>query len=89
MKKCVKLGKGEILTRLSNSAIQIHFTDLSSLAINRDDNRGIYFISEKGKANEVNYEDSKNKVLKTKVRFFSNIMEKLSQKSHAHDRDSE
>lgn len=49
LKKCVKLGKGEILTRLSNSVIQLHFLDLSTLLINREDNRGIFYMNEKGK----------------------------------------
>lgn len=43
------LSKGEILTRLNNSIIQLHFNDLTSLMINHDENAGIFQIDAKGK----------------------------------------
>lgn len=52
----MKLHKGEILTRLSNSVIQLHFNDLSNISINREDSSGIYYTNEKGKISEINYE---------------------------------
>lgn len=36
VKKSLDLPNGEILTRLSNSAIQLHFKDLSSVSINKN-----------------------------------------------------
>ena len=36
LKKWMQLQKGEILTRLNNSIIQLHFNDLSNLSINQE-----------------------------------------------------
>lgn len=36
VKRWMQLQKGEILTRLNNSIIQLHFNDLTSLSINQD-----------------------------------------------------
>ena len=65
---------------MSNNIIQLHFSDLTSLAINRDDERGIYFIDRKGRQKEVNYNQGKSSKLKTNVRRFSNLIQKLSAK---------
>lgn len=66
------------MTRTNNNIIQLHFCDLTSLAINREDERGIYFINKRGNQIEVNYNQCKNAKLKTKVRRFSNLIQKLS-----------
>lgn len=79
VKKSLSLPNGEVLTRLSNSAIQLHFKDLSNVSINKDDDQGIYFMNSNGRASEVNYNECKNNNIRTKIRRFSNIMQKLSQ----------
>ena len=48
MLRCFNLTDKEILTRLSNAVIQLHFADFSSLIINRNDEKGIYYINERG-----------------------------------------
>ena len=46
--RCFNLNETEILTRLTNQAIQLHFSDFTSLIINRNDDKGIYYINKKG-----------------------------------------
>lgn len=77
-KKAIAINDLEIVTRTSNNIIQLHFSDLTSLAINRDDEKGIYFTNKKGHQMEINYNQCKNQKLKTKVRRFSNLIQKLS-----------
>lgn len=81
------MKNGEILTRLSNSVIQLHFNDLSSVSINKEDNEGIYFMGSNGKIEQINYHESKDSKIKIKIRKFSNIMEKIS--SHQEEEDEE
>ena len=70
---------------MSNNIIQLHFSDLTSLSINRDDERGIYFVDRRGRQIEVNYNQCKSSKLKTKVRRFSNLIQKLSPKEEGDD----
>lgn len=37
LKKAIAINDQEIVTRTSNNIIQLHFSDLTSLSINRDD----------------------------------------------------
>lgn len=37
LKKAIAINDLEIVTRMSNNIIQLHFSDLTSLAINRED----------------------------------------------------
>lgn len=80
LRRAVVVGEREIATRLSNNIIQLHFGDLTSLAINRDDEKGIYIVSRRGLLSEVNYNQCKSSRLKAKVRRFSNLIQKLSPK---------
>ena len=78
VKKCLDMKNGEILTRLSNAIIQLHFKDLSNISLNKEEENGIYLMNPNGKMSEINYNECKNTKTKTKVRKFSNIMQKLS-----------
>ncbi len=49
LKKAIAINDLEIVTRLSNNIVQLHFSDLTSLAINREDEKGIFFITKRGK----------------------------------------
>lgn len=80
MKKAIAINDLEIVTRMTNNIIQLHFKDLTSLAINREDERGIYLVTRRGKILEVNYNQCKQSKLKTKIRRFSNLIQKLSSK---------
>ena len=80
MKKAIAINDLEIVTRMTNNIIQLHFKDLTSLAINREDERGIYLVTKRGKILEVNYNQCKQAKLKTKIRRFSNLIQKLSSK---------
>jgi len=70
----------EIATRLNNHIIQLHFSDLTSLVLNREDEKGIFMITKKGEFQEINYNQCKNNKTKRKIRRFSNLMQKLSTK---------
>lgn len=85
MLKCFNLTENEILTRLSNAVIQLHFPDFTSLIINRNDEKGIYYINQKGtceinlgRGSEINYNQCRSPKLKTKIRRFSNLIQRLS-----------
>jgi hypothetical protein len=87
LRKAIAINDLEIVTRMSNNVIQLHFSDLSSLAINREDEKGIYYIDRKGKQIEVNYNQCKSSKLKTKVRRFSNLIQKLSARGEEGEED--
>ena len=74
LKKGIALNDLQIVTRLSNNIIQLHFSDLTSLALNRDEQKGIYLVTKRGELKEVNYNQCKNARLKCKVRRFSNLI---------------
>lgn len=78
LKKAIAINDLQIVTRMSNNIIQLHFSDLTSLAISREDEKGIYYINKKGVQLEINYNQCKNSKLKTKIRRFSNLIQKLS-----------
>lgn len=48
LKRAIGVGEWEIMTRLSNNIIQLHFRDLTSLSLNRQDDKGIYLMNKKG-----------------------------------------
>lgn len=89
IRKAIAINDLEIVTRLSNNIIQLHFSDLSSLAINREDERGIYLVDSRGRQSEVNYNHCKSHKLKTKVRRFSNLIQKLSSRGDEEDEEDE
>jgi hypothetical protein len=74
----VKLAKGEIMTRLNNSVIQLHFNDLTSLSVNKEAAVSMFYMNKQGKMGEVYYEKCNHEKLKTKMRMFNNLLEKLS-----------
>ena len=80
LRRGIALNDLEVVTRLSNNFIQLHFSDLTSLGLSRDENRGIYLTTRKGEIKEINYNQCKSAKLKRKVRRFSNLIEKLSGK---------
>lgn len=82
LKKILKLNNGEILTRLNNGVIQVHFNDLTSLFLNREDDKGLFYINKKGRVSEINYKECQNPNLRKKIRYFSNLMKKLSEKQN-------
>jgi hypothetical protein len=45
----VPVHEREVLTRLTNNIVQLHFNDLTSVAINRDDEKGIFLVTKRGK----------------------------------------
>ena len=63
----------------------MHFKDLSNISLNKEEEQGIFLMSPNGKISEVNYNECKSSKTKTKVRKFSNIMQKLS--SHQEEED--
>lgn len=48
MKKAMAINDFEIVTRLNNNIIQLHFNDLTSVVLNRQDEKGIYMVTRKG-----------------------------------------
>ena len=77
VKKWMELQKGEILTRMSNSVIQLHFNDLTNLIINQEEAGGIHYLDAKGKLAEVEYNKCADKETKSKIRLFSSLLDKL------------
>lgn len=67
--------------------IQLHFNDLSSISINKEDSEGIYFMGSNGKIEQINYHECKDGKIKIKIRKFSNIMEKLSSNQEEEDEE--
>ena len=59
------------------------------MSINKDDDQGIYYMNPKGKTMEIVYQTCKNKQVKTKIRKFSNLMQKLSQNQEESEEEVE
>ena len=79
VKKCLKFGSDEILIRLNNAVIQLHFKDLTGIMTESMDIEEMYYMDEKGRT-----EKMKEKVKdwcrkkKKKGKKFRSIVEKLS-----------
>ena len=81
MQRAIMIEEGEFLTRLDNHVVQLNFKDLTSLAINKLDNNTIYYLNNHSVLQEINYNQCKNSRIKTKIRRFSKIIQRLTMKS--------
>ena len=78
MVRGMPLGEVEMVTRLSNSIIQMHFRDLTSMAFVNEEASGlVFFVGKKGHPTLMQYKQCKSSKLKTKWRKFKRILEKL------------
>ena len=54
--------------------MQLHFKDLTSLLVDKDEGMSIIYLNEKGRAYEIEYNKCGDKEIKKKTRLFRNLL---------------